>query len=227
MKNINDKIAKLLALAGNNPCEAEAKAALLRAHELMAKHKLCREDSVVDKQEKVIKSLIGISCSAHLCAWACNLSAIIAEHYCCVAFREHRKYKQIQYIGFIGLESDYKICTRIYRYAYHYVKDKTDEIFRTASDNIPDSVRRRVAEAYGWGFCRGLSDALKAQNDEHQEWGLVMVIPQEVKDASSDMKSGTYGKPKTDGSLERKASDRGYKDGKRFDPSRRLAEIRE
>ena len=39
MANIKDKIAKLLALA-ESPNEAEAKAALLKARELMAKNKL-------------------------------------------------------------------------------------------------------------------------------------------------------------------------------------------
>lgn len=41
--NIKDKIAKLLALA-ESPNENEAKAALLKARELMAEHKLRPED---------------------------------------------------------------------------------------------------------------------------------------------------------------------------------------
>ena len=39
-KNIISKIEKLLALAGNNPSEAEAQAALLKAQQLMAEHNL-------------------------------------------------------------------------------------------------------------------------------------------------------------------------------------------
>ena len=42
--DVKDKIAKLLALAGNNPSQEEAKAALLRARELMAEHKLRPEE---------------------------------------------------------------------------------------------------------------------------------------------------------------------------------------
>ena len=43
-QDIRDKIAKLLALA-DSPSEAEARAALLKARELMAKHKLRPEGS--------------------------------------------------------------------------------------------------------------------------------------------------------------------------------------
>ena len=39
-KNIISKIEKLLALAGNNPSEAEAQAAMLKAQKLMAEHNL-------------------------------------------------------------------------------------------------------------------------------------------------------------------------------------------
>ena len=42
--NIKDKIAKLLALA-ESPNENEARAALLKARELMAEHKLTRRRS--------------------------------------------------------------------------------------------------------------------------------------------------------------------------------------
>lgn len=42
-QDIRDKIAKLLALA-DSPSEAEARAALLKARELMAKHKLRPEE---------------------------------------------------------------------------------------------------------------------------------------------------------------------------------------
>ena len=42
--DIKDRIAKLLALAGNNPSESEAQAALLKARELMAEHKLRPEE---------------------------------------------------------------------------------------------------------------------------------------------------------------------------------------
>lgn len=61
--NIKDKIAKLLALA-ESPNENEAKAALLKARELMAEHKLRREDVKKAKKEKVIRKVLDITCTA-------------------------------------------------------------------------------------------------------------------------------------------------------------------
>lgn len=57
-QDIRDKIAKLLALA-DSPSEAEAKAALLKARELMAKHKLRPEEIKKAENVKVIKETIG------------------------------------------------------------------------------------------------------------------------------------------------------------------------
>lgn len=61
--NIKDKIAKLLALA-ESPNENEAKAALLKARELMAEHKLRPEDVKKAKKEKVIRKVLDITCTA-------------------------------------------------------------------------------------------------------------------------------------------------------------------
>ena len=55
MNNIKDKIAKLLALA-ESPNENEAQAALLKARELMAQHKLrpeeCQKNRKYQGQER-------------------------------------------------------------------------------------------------------------------------------------------------------------------------------
>ena len=61
-QDIRDKIAKLLALA-DSPSEAEARAALLKARELMAKHKLRPEEIKKAENVKVIKETIGVSCT--------------------------------------------------------------------------------------------------------------------------------------------------------------------
>lgn len=70
--NIKDKIAKLLALA-ESPNENEAKAALLKARELMAEHKLRPEDVKKAKKEKVIRKVLDITCTAMTNPWAASL----------------------------------------------------------------------------------------------------------------------------------------------------------
>lgn len=90
MANIKDKIAKLLALA-ESPNEAEAKAALLKARELMAKNKLTPEECQKQKNQKVVKDFTDIQCTAMTNPWAASLSAVIADNYCCRAINRKRK----------------------------------------------------------------------------------------------------------------------------------------
>ena len=75
--NIRDRIAKLLALS-ESPNEHEAKAALLKARELMATHKLRPEDVLDAKEQKVIRKTIRASCTKMTNKWAVELSAVIA-----------------------------------------------------------------------------------------------------------------------------------------------------
>lgn len=60
MSDKREKIAMLLALA-SSPVEAEAKAALLKARELMAKYKLSMDDVAQAEESKVIDKEIGLS----------------------------------------------------------------------------------------------------------------------------------------------------------------------
>ena len=98
--NIRDRIAKLLALS-ESPNEHEAKAALLKARELMATHKLRPEDVLDAKEQKVIRKTIRASCTKMTNKWAVELSAVIAPHYCCKAYYSRIKRTKTATIGLI------------------------------------------------------------------------------------------------------------------------------
>ena len=220
MADIKDKIAKLLALA-ESPNEAEAKAALLKARELMAKNKLTPEECQKQKNQKVVKDFTDIQCTAMTNPWAASLSAVIADNYCCRAINRKRKGYKTATIGFIGLEDDFEICKRIFLYAYDCIASTCKrEIKRNHWDDR--GTYRKAVNAYGWGFCEGLHDAFKAQKAEHQEWGLVMVTPQAVVEEADGL-----GKPRAIGRNEVDmdalgARQKGYRDGLKFDPNSRL-----
>lgn len=209
---VQAKIAKLLALAGNNPSQEEAQAAMLKARALMAEYKLRPEDCEV-KDRAVISQLVGVRCTARTSAWAVSLSGIIASHYCCVAYRQHEKGSQTQQIGFYGLKEDFEICAAIFRYAYRTCALECEAERAYGS---------QAAEAYGWGFCAGLQAAFAAQEQTHEEWGLVMVTPKEVQDAVAGKKRSSYGRDKGETTAAALARRRGYEDGKHFDPSAKL-----
>lgn len=224
MIDIKDKIAKLLALA-DSPNEHEAKAALLKARELMAEHKLRPEEIKKTENVKVIVQTIGVVCTKMTDTWCAELSAIIAKHYCCKAYRHHVYNSKKVEIGFAGLEDDFEICKRIFLYAYDCVKARCKEIkAEHQGRGWNGSDIREMCNAYGWGFCRGLSAAFRAQEEEHQEWGLVLVVPQAVQEATAGHgKPSSYGEAHTGGWRSRYTA-QGYEDGQKFDPSTKLEE---
>ena len=154
MADVKEKIALLLNLASNNPSENEARAALLKARELMAKHKLRPEECQKTDKVKVIREVLGVTCTALTNPWACALSAVIAEHYCCCAYRQHAGGKRTQYIGLVGLEDDFEIAKRVFLYAYDCVTSACkSQIKRDPYD--PPGTYREKCNAHGWGVCPG------------------------------------------------------------------------
>ena len=76
-KDYKEKIRKLLALA-ESPNEHEARAALLKARQLMAEHKLT-EAELKDVEKQQVKDVrTDITCSKRRDPWIVSLSAIIS-----------------------------------------------------------------------------------------------------------------------------------------------------
>lgn len=218
-KNIKDKIAKLLALA-ESPNENEAKLALLKARELMAEYKLRPDEIKREKGEKVVRDILDIICTAMTNPWAAALVQVVAEHYCCRAYlNKSRPGSRTAAVGLVGLEDDFEIAKRISIYAYDCVMSAIKRDIRKTPGDPPGTYREKC-NAYGWGFVLGVKEAFEKQDEEKQEWGLVMVVPKAVDESMSDM-----GKAKAFGRVETGHSEygvRGYRDGTKFDPTNRL-----
>ncbi len=220
MSAVKEKIAKLLALA-DSPNEKEAQAALLKAWELMAKHKLRPEECREKQSVKVVKQTVGVECTQMTDTWIPELAVVIGERYCCKAYRTHAKGAKKVTMGFIGLEDDFEVCRRIYLYACQCVKARCEDI-RARERGRSATELREMCNASGWGFCYGLDDAFRGQEKEHQEWGLVLAVPQAVKDVVSSMGApSTYGQENT-GGWRAKYADAGYAEGKKFVPGQQM-----
>lgn len=135
------------------------------------------------------------------------------------AYRSSVHGSKVSEIGFIGMEDDFKLCKLAFLYAYDCIASRCRQI-RTQK-GYPAKTLREMCNSYGWGFCRGLSAAFQKQEAEHQEWGLVMVVPQAVEDAVSKMKRSDY-KISSTSSMNRQYAAMGYADGQEFDMRRRL-----
>lgn len=145
--------------------------------------------------------------------WAGTLAKIIADHHCCVTYNFKEYGGKTYTVGFAGFEDDFKVCQEVYTYAYNFVKEEAERIVKNMS--IRNADKRLAKNSYGMGFCRGLKEAYEDQDKKNEEWGLVLVTPEQVKESLSEMKTVKYnvGKHVNKNSA---LIDKGYEDGKRF-----------
>lgn len=224
MKDYKEKIKKLLALAESNN-EHEAKAALLKAKELMAAHKISEIDLVEVKHKEVRRVYTDIRYTRRKNFWVDTLAMVIAENYCCgcAHFRPDAK-KQTLGIMFIGLDGDVDVCSNIFKYAV----ESANSCSRYYLDNVykyrcnSSKVENQVMESYSIGFVQGIRDAFNEQkNGKEAGWGLVMQIPTQVKDVmNSDFRASKYKRKAKE--IDSAVYGEGFKDGKKFNPNTKL-----
>jgi len=220
MENIKNKIKKLLVLA-TSPNEHEAKAALLKARELMAKHKI-NENDVTEKKREVIDILTDITCTKRKNAWIINLSDIIADNYCCAAYRSRRYKAKKNTVGFIGLDEDIEICINIFKYAVDCVLANIKSIKKEYKEIYTNNFLNKLCESYGFGFCTGVYNAFEEQNRQKQEYALVLVQPREVTEALEEMKSECFKRIDLSTNEQMKFALLGLADGENFRPEVRI-----
>ena len=220
--NYKEKIRKLLALA-ESPNEHEARAALLKARQLMAEHKLT-EAELKDVEKQEVKDIrTDITCSKRRNPWIINLSAVIGENYCCKGYRKHGYGEQTQAIGFIGLEDDVELCATVFEYAVDCVISECKRIKKENACYYSGYVKR-LCDSYGYGFVNGVSAAFQKQQEENEQgWGLVLVIPKEVEEAAKDWGKQKF-RSRSQDNISGEAYTRGFHNGKEFNPKKRLAE---
>lgn len=221
-KDYREKIRKLLSLA-ESPNEHEAKAALLKARQLMAEHKLTEKECKDAAKQKVKDIRTDITCSKRRNPWVVELSAVIGENYCCQGYRNRRYGEQTNYIGFIGLEDDVEVCVAVFKYAVDCI---LSEIKRIKKENACyySSYIKKICDSYGYGFVTGVSEAFERQQEENEQgWGLVLSMPQEVIEASQHLAKKEF-KSRAEDNISQSAYAWGYYEGKEFDPARRLQE---
>lgn len=178
MANIREKIEKLLALA-SSPNENEAKAALLKAKELMAKNKLTEADfEDLKKQElKTFKceDIVWTTDSGRI--WMADLAKLICDEYLCVSAWGTKPGTRTHVLYITGMEEDLEVCKSVMGYAVGFVEGQIEILQRRYRRQDP----KAIANSYAEGFILGLQLAFEEQKDEHPEWGLVVVKPDEVK----------------------------------------------
>ncbi|MBQ6256476.1 MAG: DUF2786 domain-containing protein [Clostridia bacterium] len=227
-ESIVEKIQKLLALAADAE-DHEAKAALMKARDLMARYKLSEKDVQQKDAPRELHQVFTDQCfSGVKDNWKADLSRIIAENHCCVAISRHREGSTVCTVGFAGLDDDPYIVQDIFRYAVRHIKREEERqreaINRCLSDQRMRNDTMRVwASSYPPAFARGLRDQYKAQfkgQDGEESLALSLVIPKEVEDYLGTLKKNKikFRFESPDAQYVRQ----GYNDGRTFKPTKSL-----
>ncbi len=218
-----ERIKRLLSLA-ESPNEHEAKAALLKARELMAEHKLTHSDIIGSGKRDVKDIITAWTCSKRRDPWMVQLAATVGEHYCCKSYISRSTGMQTNKIGFIGFKDDIGICMEIFDYAAKFVTARTKDIKKEWKGFGADTIRSE-SDSYGFGFIKGLNDAYDEQLNQREtandEWGLVLNIPAEVHKASNHLKRTKF-RSRTQNSICRNNYIDGYNAGKQFNPEQMI-----
>lgn len=159
------KIKKLLALAGNNSSEAEAKAALVKAQELMAEAGI---EVSLDENEKIEYGFVVANTPMNK-GFRTSLAVIIARNFRCQVIMHGNL------VAFFGHKNDTIICKDAFEFAYRTAKANGDKEYGRCQKAGIET--KNVFNSYVLGFLHGISVALDAQCK-----ALMIVVPQDVKE---------------------------------------------
>ena len=210
-KEVLEKVKKLLALSdkSKNTSEAEAEAALLKAHELMAKYAITMDEVAEEK----------VTYAHEVCESKWNmgfrkpLAVIIAQNFRCETYLLGNGGSVV----FFGHATDARIAKEVFEYTYQFAMRQGTRIYNKHYQmNKPT---RGVFNSYVRGFLAGLKAKL-----EEQSAALMVVTPPDVKEAfknmTKDFKHSSAGIRK--GYLDYDAYAQGVHDGKTVMNGRRL-----
>lgn len=217
-EKIIEKIRKVLELSKNNPSQAEAESAALKAQELMAKHHLSmKEIEAVEETDCIEESSVHVGSGNR---WKYLLADIVARNFRCKYFMYG-----IANIVFYGYKEDTEIAAMTFEFLFkvgnkaaanYYQKKRKDAIKRQESFNGSG-----IKNAFLIGYLDGIEEALEKQSAE-----LMIVVPKEVEESYADVTAGfketsnavSYG----DDSEGQKAREEGIKTGKATIRSREI-----
>lgn len=176
-EKIIDKIEKLLALSESDN-ESEAKSAMLKAQELMAKHKI--DKGQLEGREQEEKPVIYLSAGPFREEWTSMVSGVIADNFRCHSVEVHKK-SGVFRIHFYGYEEDAEICLNIFNYAVKVVRKR----FMTLKAIYIEAGRvfeKNEKMNYVHGFCNGLHENFEEQKKQGEAFALALLVPKAVND---------------------------------------------
>ena len=173
-EKIIQTIRKVLELSKNNPSEEEAKAAALKAQELLAKYHIdMKEVEAIDID--TIDSIDEVRVDIPTKKWKYRLATIVANNFRCKHY----------YIGkrtlvFYGHKTDADVAAETFKYLFNIgnrlAGREVDKVFGQTGTSA------NVYNSFVAGFCKGIEEALGEQCK-----ALMLVTPEDVKTSFAEM----------------------------------------
>lgn len=161
-----ERIKKLLALSESSN-ENEAKLAMLKTQEILAKHKLSLKEV---KEFKEANS---------------KITTKVADNFGCYLYFKTRKTHKIV---FLGRDEDVIVCNIMLEYALDSIEGTMKAIkysYRKKGLSI-----KGITNDYSMGFIEGLSNRFEEQKKNNKEWGLILIKDAEVTEAYNNINFG-------------------------------------
>lgn len=177
MEKIVNKVQKLFALAGNNPSEQEATAALLKAQALLAKYNLSQAD-VEGENAKEWKHELLIS-KVSKGAYTNWLGAVIIKSFGCKNILLWQGSQQK--IAIMGRSADAHAALNALNFAYKVLRKKGNQAVREAGYSIGERGSTMIFNTYASGFVSGIQSVL-----EEQTKALAIVVPSDTEEAFNE-----------------------------------------
>lgn len=220
-EKVIERVKKLLALAQSNNAN-ESESAMLKAQELLAKHKLQMKDiEVNDSSNDVLDEKSDFEYTIRS-QWKGNLALVISENFGCDAYvnikRKNGRKNKLQ-LCFIGEYENIEMVKIVYEYALKVCDERIKELQKGNKRNGLST--SGIQQNYGIGFTMGLRDKYKEQLRKNQEWGLMVLKSEAVINYTNNKNLGKS-KSKTKYIQNEHFSD-GYSDGKNFTTKNVLA----
>ena len=211
-----DKIEKLLALSSSSN-ENEARAAMMKAQELMAKYEIKREQLKDGEQEE--RRIVNFSSVPFRDEWIHMVRGVIAENFRCRRIAVSRVGSGGAFrIRFYGYEEDAEICINIFNYAVKVIR-KRFMVLRAIYADAGRGFGNDEKMNYVLGFCHGLEKNFEEQKAQSQSFALALVTPKAVNDyvdAIPGLETGTGYKDFKQNREHALLQRTGYVDGKTF-----------
>lgn len=226
INEVKNKIKKLLTLhEDGGASDHESYVALQKAQELMARYKIEMGD-IKEEEKNCIQKKTTMSYGSRSSDHYMNeLANVIAENFCCVSYMSTPRGTRTHCICFMGMEDDVSIAEEVLYSANSAIVRGYNRVYKELCseydmDYIPAKYFNPAKEGYVNGYIDGLKYALESQKEQHQEWGLVLVVPQEAKSFLDGLKVKNFGQVVT--FVDNTYYNEGYSDGSNFHLNKKL-----